>query len=206
MRPLWVRDEEVSVDAGRPVTVALADQGPTIEGGLKDHSPHGSVLASGEQVGTSVSDAHRLGTVRRAGQWLNQSRDIRTPHLGRPETERDETEADRLDRNYLEMLQELRVLQAGMQILFAFLLSLAFASRFDETTDFQRDLYIVTLVCAALATALSDRAGSVPPDRVPPGMKDDLIVARTATWQPDSLPVPVDGRGDPAWSSTSWSI
>ena len=36
-----------------PVTVALADQGPTIEGGLKDHSPHGAVLASGEQVGTS---------------------------------------------------------------------------------------------------------------------------------------------------------
>ena len=36
--------------------MALADQGPTIEGGLKDHSPHGAALASGEQVGTSADD------------------------------------------------------------------------------------------------------------------------------------------------------
>lgn len=92
-------------------------------------------------------------------------------------TEREETEADRLDRNYLEMLQELRVLQAGMQILFAFLLSLAFASRFDETTQFQRDLYIVTLICAALAT--SCLIAPVPFHRIVfrRGMKDDLIVA-----------------------------
>ena len=93
--------------------------------------------------------------------------------------ERDETESDRLDRNYLEMLQELRVLQAGMQILFAFLLSLAFLSRFDETTDFQRNLYIVTLVCAALATACL--IAPVPFHRIVfrRGMKDDLIVATT---------------------------
>lgn len=93
------------------------------------------------------------------------------------ESQRDETEADRLDRNYLEMLQELRVLQAGMQILFAFLLSLAFASRFDETTKFQRDLYIVTLVCAALATACL--IAPVPFHRIVfrRGMKDDLIIA-----------------------------
>ena len=91
--------------------------------------------------------------------------------------ERDETEADRLDRNYLEMLQELRVLQAGMQILFAFLLSLAFASRFGDTTDFQRDLYIATLVCAALATACL--IAPVPFHRIVfrRGMKDDLIIA-----------------------------
>jgi O-antigen/teichoic acid export membrane protein len=95
----------------------------------------------------------------------------------RLQSQRDESEADRLDRNYLEMLQELRVLQAGMQILFAFLLSLAFASRFDETTPFQRDLYIVTLVCAALATACL--IAPVPFHRIVfrRGMKDDLIVA-----------------------------
>lgn len=91
--------------------------------------------------------------------------------------ERAETEADRLDRNYLEMLQELRVLQAGMQILFAFLLSLAFASRFNQTTDFQRALYIGTLVSAALATACL--IAPVPFHRIVfrRGMKDDLIVA-----------------------------
>ena len=108
---------------------------------------------------------------------MNQRHD-RQGRLGpAAESQRDETEADRLDRNYLEMLQELRVLQAGMQILFAFLLSLAFASRFDETTDFQRDLYIATLVCAALATACL--IAPVPFHRIVfrRGMKDDLIVA-----------------------------
>jgi hypothetical protein len=93
------------------------------------------------------------------------------------QAQRDESEADRLDRNYLEMLQELRVLQAGMQILFAFLLSLAFAARFDETTRFQRDLYVVTLVCAALATACL--IGPVPFHRIVfrRGMKADLVGA-----------------------------
>ena len=116
-----------------------------------------------------------------------------------PESQRDETEADRLDRNYLEMLQELRVLQAGMQILFAFLLSLAFASRFDETTDFQRDLYIVTLVCAALATACL--IAPVPFHRIVfrRGMKDDLIIAANRYVAAGlRLLVPVDGRRDPA--------
>lgn len=95
----------------------------------------------------------------------------------RQKSQRDETEADRLDRNYLEMLQELRVLQAGMQILFAFLLSLAFAARFDQTTHFQRDLYVVTLVCAALATACL--IGPVPFHRIVfrRGMKADLVGA-----------------------------
>lgn len=65
----------------------------------------------------------------------------------------DESEAERLDRNYGELLQELRVLQAGMQILFAFLLSLPFQSQFTSVTDFQQDVYVATLVAASLATA-----------------------------------------------------
>ena len=69
------------------------------------------------------------------------------------------------------------MLQAGMQILFAFLLSLAFQSRFDETTNLQRDVYIATLVCAAIATACL--IAPVPFHRIVfrRGMKDDLIVA-----------------------------
>ncbi len=66
--------------------------------------------------------------------------------------QRDESEAERLDRNYNELLQELRVLQAGMQILFAFLLSLAFQQRFTAITDSERNIYLVTLVVACLAT------------------------------------------------------
>lgn len=66
---------------------------------------------------------------------------------------RDETEAERLDRNYAELLQELRVVQTGVQILFAFLLTLAFTERFTRITPFQRGTYVTTLLFAAAATA-----------------------------------------------------
>jgi hypothetical protein len=65
-----------------------------------------------------------------------------------------ETEKHRWDRNFGDLLQELRVAQAGVQILFAFLLSLAFTQRFGVLTDIQRGIYIVALVGAALAAAL----------------------------------------------------
>jgi hypothetical protein len=51
-----------------------------------------------------------------------------------------------LDRNVSELLQETRVATAGVQFLFAFLLTLPFTQRFGELTDFQRDLYILTLL------------------------------------------------------------
>jgi hypothetical protein len=70
------------------------------------------------------------------------------------EQARNETDVERLDRNFLELLQELRVAQAGVQILFAFLLSLAFTQRFGELTRVQRDIYIVALVASAVAAAL----------------------------------------------------
>lgn len=97
----------------------------------------------------------------------------------RQQAQRDESEAERLDRNYGELLQEMRVLQAGIQILFAFLLSLPFQSRFQSVTDFQRGTYLVTLVSAALATALI--IGPVPFHRVVfrRGMKADLMKVAT---------------------------
>lgn len=64
---------------------------------------------------------------------------------------RSESEAERLDRNFGELLQELRVAQAGIQILFGFLLSLAFQSRFEALDTLQLGIYLVTLVAAALA-------------------------------------------------------
>ena len=67
---------------------------------------------------------------------------------------RDETEAQRDDRNLGELLQELRVAGLGVQVLFGFLLSLPFTSRFDRLSHGQRELYLATLVLAALATAL----------------------------------------------------
>lgn len=68
--------------------------------------------------------------------------------------ERDETTAHRLDRNYSELLQELRVAQTGVQILFAFLLGIAFQQRFDDLGSGEKALYVVTLVSAATAAVL----------------------------------------------------
>jgi Family of unknown function (DUF6328) len=68
--------------------------------------------------------------------------------------QRHETEAERADRNFNELLQELRVSQMGVQILFAFLLTLAFQERFTEVTDTQLVIYVITLLLCAMATAL----------------------------------------------------
>jgi O-antigen/teichoic acid export membrane protein len=67
---------------------------------------------------------------------------------------RDESEAGRIDRNLDELLQELRVASIGVQVLFGFLLSLPFTTRFSSLDDAQRTLYVLDLVFAALAAAL----------------------------------------------------
>src|SRR3954470_16711790 len=73
---------------------------------------------------------------------------------GEPEPLRDETETERLDRNFVELLQELRVVQTGVQVLFAFLLTVPFSARFDEITDFQRGVYFAALAATAIASVL----------------------------------------------------
>jgi Family of unknown function (DUF6328) len=67
---------------------------------------------------------------------------------------RDESPAERADRNLAELLQELRVAGLGVQVLFGFLLALPFAARFDKLGGAQRDLYLITILLAALSTAL----------------------------------------------------
>ncbi len=79
---------------------------------------------------------------------------MREPDAEWNRRERHESELQRLDRNFNELLQELRVAQTGVQILFAFLLTLAFTERFGSVTGFQRGLYYATLVAAALATSM----------------------------------------------------
>jgi tellurite resistance protein TehA-like permease len=66
---------------------------------------------------------------------------------------RNETREEQLDRNWAELLQELRVLQTGVQILAGFLLTLPFQQRFKELDDFQVTLYLVNVVIATLTTA-----------------------------------------------------
>jgi hypothetical protein len=68
---------------------------------------------------------------------------------------RDETPNERADRNWNELLQELRVMQTGTQILTGFLLAVAFQPRFTDMDEFQRDLYVVLVGLAALATILA---------------------------------------------------
>ena len=65
-----------------------------------------------------------------------------------------ESREEQLDRNYGELLQELRVAQTGTQILFAFLLTVAFSPAFGDEPDDVHTVYAVTLVLCAVATAL----------------------------------------------------
>ena len=63
-----------------------------------------------------------------------------------PESGRDETQQERVDRNLQEMLGELRVALPGVQVLFAFLLVVPFTQRCGEVTSFQKGIYFVTLL------------------------------------------------------------
>ena len=65
--------------------------------------------------------------------------------------ERDETKAEQLDRNWNDMLQELRVVQTGVQLLSGFLLTLPFTERFTRLDVWQERLYLALVVTAGLA-------------------------------------------------------
>jgi hypothetical protein len=67
---------------------------------------------------------------------------------------RDESLNERLDRNWNEILQELRVTQTGTQILTGFLLAIAFQSKFDSLTPFQHGVYLMLVTAAVATTAL----------------------------------------------------
>jgi hypothetical protein len=66
----------------------------------------------------------------------------------------DEDAGERLDRHWNELLQELRLAQTGTQILFAFLLSIAFTNRFQDADRFTHVVFACTLVTSALAMGL----------------------------------------------------
>lgn len=68
---------------------------------------------------------------------------------------RDETPEERADRNWDELMQELRVLQTGTQVLSGFLLAVAFQPRFADLDGSQVFAYLVLVVLAALATILA---------------------------------------------------
>lgn len=67
---------------------------------------------------------------------------------------RDESREQRLDRNWGELLQELRVTQTGVQLLTGFLVTLPFQARFPDLDAAQRRTYLVLLVTAVVTTVL----------------------------------------------------
>src|SRR5215213_9656065 len=72
-------------------------------------------------------------------------------HDGAP---RNENALERVDRNLVELLQEVRVVQTGVQVLFAFLLTAPLAPRFPDLSTFQRLTYFATLLAAGAAAIL----------------------------------------------------
>lgn len=73
---------------------------------------------------------------------------------GEPDATTDESSSQRVDRELSELLNGLRVILSGVQVLFAFLLTIPFAARFTDTDAFQRDVLLVTAVSAVVSSVL----------------------------------------------------
>jgi hypothetical protein len=74
--------------------------------------------------------------------------------IDRNRNERSETPIEQLDRNWSELLQELRVSQTGVQLLTGFLLSLPFQQRFSRLSDVELAVYLAVVVLSLSATGL----------------------------------------------------
>jgi hypothetical protein len=66
--------------------------------------------------------------------------------------QRGETPTERLDRNWVDLLQELRVVQTGVQLLTGFLLTLPFQTRFADLRQFEKNVYLCTVGLAIAST------------------------------------------------------
>ena len=74
---------------------------------------------------------------------------------------RKETEIERLDRNWADLLQELRVVQTGVQLLTGFLLTLPFQPKFDELSSTERGVYLTAVATSIIATGFLQAPVSV---------------------------------------------
>src|SRR4051794_25703794 len=76
------------------------------------------------------------------------------PRMAQPQREHDEeSRRERVNRELIELLNELRVALPGVQVLFAFLLAVPFANGWKKVTEFQKDIFFATLMLTALSTA-----------------------------------------------------
>jgi hypothetical protein len=75
------------------------------------------------------------------------------PDTTKDKARADEDEAQRLDRELIELLNELRVIMPGVQVLFGFLFTVPFQQHFQQVDDFQRIVYFATLLLTAASAA-----------------------------------------------------
>ncbi|CAI7981007.1 conserved membrane hypothetical protein [Frankia sp. Hr75.2] len=129
-----------------PIMTADRDGGPLVSarGRLSgiNAAESGSWKIMGEIVGTTVKQDHQDG--------VDEEDRGREGH-GREERE---SAQERLNRNWAEILQELRVAQTGVQLLTAFLLALPFQNRFATLSNNQEWLYLAVVALSILATGL----------------------------------------------------
>lgn len=71
-----------------------------------------------------------------------------------PPDERNESPSQKHDRNWAELLQEMRVMQTGVQLIAGFLLTLPFQERFEDLDSFQRGLYLALVLLSGLTTCV----------------------------------------------------
>lgn len=89
---------------------------------------------------------------------------------------RHETTAERYDRNFGELLQELRVVQTGTQVLFAFLLSIAFTRVFQDSNGYLHAAYVATLLLTVLATGLLVAPAAYHRQHFQRGVKNEVVL------------------------------
>ena len=82
-------------------------------------------------------------------------------HQGTDATGRNETEVERLDRNWGDLLQELRVVQTGVQLLTGFLLTLPFQQKFSQLSSTERGVYLFAVGASIIATGFLQAPVSV---------------------------------------------
>lgn len=91
------------------------------------------------------------------------------------EPQRDETEAEKYDRNWVELVQELRVAQTGIQVLAGFLLTLPFTERFEDLDDRHRIMYLVAISLAMITIGLMTAPAALHRFLFSRGAKDVLV-------------------------------
>lgn len=89
---------------------------------------------------------------------------------------RDESTEERADRNMVELLQELRVLQTGIQIIFAFLLTIPFTARFSQLSTTQRYVYVATLLTSLASLAVLVAPAAIHRGLFRRGMKERVVI------------------------------